>query len=315
MRGRTYTKLRETTFDLYTEQERLPWYFKFLSIFSSWLVLAGYILFSIAYVSRNDDLRISPPIATGIAATGVFLGYLSAGALAFLSRSLIFTFDGVLLPILTASAVGVFSTVIHKALSRIDGPGNMIYLFLPLAVSGVATIVSAVLSFIVYRKLRKIKDLDQRRRVHVPLDNQSSPFLSQNVSREVRDMVPDDEAQRRQLMALLQAQADGRGRDSSVDGSSTYRIGLPGDEARGRSGSVPSHGSTNRTSKFTISNLVGRERSDTAGNFKDPRERRREEIERSGLVSGSQPNSAGLTAAWSGQSRSPPLGTSPRYNS
>ena len=44
MRGRSYSKLRETTFDLYTEQERLPCYYKLLSTFSAWLILARFIL-------------------------------------------------------------------------------------------------------------------------------------------------------------------------------------------------------------------------------------------------------------------------------
>lgn len=315
MRGRSYTKLRETTFDLYTEQERLPWYFKFLSYLSSWLVLAGYILFSIAYTSTADELRISPPFMTGLAATGVFVGYLSDAALAFLSRSLIFAFDGVLMPVLTASAVGVFSTVIHRVMKKTTDSSNAIYLILPLITSSIGTVISAVLSWIVYRKLRKIKDLDARRRVHIPLDSQYSPMLPMNVSREVRDMVPDDEAQRRQLMALLMAKQE-RGRDASVDGSSTYRIDLPWEEAgeRPRSGSVPS--SSSRTNRFTIGNFGGRDRSGTAESFKDPRERRREQIERSGIVArnnSSAPNSAGLSPAWHGQRTSPPLFGSPRH--
>ena len=323
MRSRAYSKLRETTFDLYTEQERLPWYFKALSTFSAWLVLAGYILFSIAYTSSPDELRISPSFMTGLAATGVFLGYLSDAALAFLSRSLIFTFDGVLMPVLTASAVGVFSTVVHKALKKNSDPGNEIYLVLPLATASVATVGSTVLSWIVYRKLRKIKELDARRRAHVPMDH-FSPMLPRggdgdmntNVSREVRDMVPDDEQQRRQLMHLLMAKDDAT-RNPSIDASgSTYRIDLPWEEggtSRPRSGSLPGAGtSAKQSGRFSIQNLgIGRERSGTGDSFKDPRERRREQIERSGLVSGmiSQPGSAEL----SGQRNSPPLHGPPRY--
>ncbi|KAK5945797.1 hypothetical protein PMZ80_003005 [Knufia obscura] len=325
MRNRAYSKLRETTFDLYTEQERLPWYYKALSTFSAWLVLAGYILFSIAYTSTADELRISPNFITGLAATGVFLGYLSDAALAFLSRSLIFTFDGVLMPVLTASAVGVFSTVVHRALKKRTEPGNEIYLVLPLVVAGVGSVVSGVLSWVVYRKLRKIKELDARRRAHIPLgDFAGSPMLGMggggsglgHVSREVRDMVPDDEQQRRQLMHLLMAKDD-RGRHSSVDGgSSTYRIDLPweeggGSSSRPRSGSLPPASATaKQPSRFSIQGFgIGRERSNTGDTFKDPRERRREQIERSGLVSGNGVNSP----AWHGQRYSPPLLGTPRY--
>lgn len=276
MRGRSYTKLRETTFDLYTENERLPWYFKFLSILSAWLVLAGYVLFSIAYSSHADDLRISPGLTTGLASTGIVVGYLSIAALAFLSRSLIFQFDGVLMPVLTASAVGLFSTIIHRALKKTTEPGNSIYLFLPLGAACITTVVAAVLSFLTYRKLRKIKDLDARRRSHIPLE---SPSLPQNISREIRDMVPDDEAQRRQLMSLLLAKQDRH--HSTEDSGSTYRIDLPGEESsRQRSGSLPPGDSGKH--RFTMG--IGRDRSATNESFRDPREIRRVKIEQGGLL-------------------------------
>lgn len=322
MRGRAYSKIRETTFDLYLEQEKLPWYYKTLSTFSAWLVLAGYILFSIAYTSTPDELRISPSFMTGLAATGVFLGYLSDAALAFLSRSLIFTFDGVLMPVLTASAVGVFSTVVHRALKKTTEEGNEIYLILPLAVASVATVIATALSWVVYRKLRNIKELDARRRAHIPLGDYS-PMLSQgmnvNVSREVRDMVPDDEQQRRQLMHLLMTRDDAVGSSSFDGSSSTYRIDLPWEEAGGsrpRSGSLPSTNTLRQPSRFSLQKLVvGRERSNTSDSFKDPRERRREQIEQSGLVgSNGQPGSAGLNSpAWHRQRSSPPLQGTSRY--
>lgn len=315
MRGKSYLQLRETTFDLYNEQERLPWYFKFLSTFSAWLVLSGYIVFSIAYTSTSSELRISHAIVVGLAAAAVFIGYASDAALAFLSRSLIFTFDGVLMPVLTASAVGVFSTVIHVVLKTETSPENRMYLYMPLVISSFVTIVSAVLSWIVYRKLRKIKDLDARRRTHIPVDNSASPMIpkSLHISREVRDMVPDDEQQRRQLMHLLMSKDKARNKSVEDTNSSTYRIDLPWEESgsRQRSGSVPSQRSGAR---FNIAGLgIGRERSPTGEGFKDPRERRREQIEMSGLMqTPSHPNSAGLSPAWPTQGHSPPL-QQPQY--
>lgn len=300
MRGRSYTKLRETTFDLYTENERLPWYFKFLSILSAWLVLAGYVLFSIAYSSSPDELRVSSAFMTGLASTGIIVGYLSIAALAFLSRSLIFTFDGVLIPVLTASAVGLFSTIVHRVLKRNTERGDRIYLFLPLGAACLTTAVASVLSWITYRKLRKIKELDARRRSHIPME---SPLLPVNVSREVRDMVPDDEQQRRQLMQLLMAKSD---RLSSMDDtSSTYRIDLPGEQSVGRqrSGSLPP--SNTSTSRFNLG--ITRDRSSTNESFRDPREIRRQQIERGGLLNNGSISSAGPSPAWPGARFSPPL--------
>lgn len=213
------------------------------------------------------------------------------------------------MPVLTASAVGLFSTVIHRALKKEQEPGNQIYLILPLTVALVATVVSSILSFVVYRKLRRIKELDARRRMHIPSDSQSL-MLPPNVSREVREMVPDNEAQRRQLMHLLMSQTDRA--PSLEDTGSTFRIGLPGEDgSRQRSGSLPSaHTSSNSNGgRFTISNFgIGRERSGTAESFKDPRERRREQIELGALLNNaSTPSSAGLTPTWNGPRHSPTI--------
>lgn len=310
MRGSSYLQLRETSFDLYNEQERLPWYFKFLSTFSAWLVLSGYIVFSIAYTSTASELRVSHAIVVGLASTAVFIGYASDAALAVLSKSLIFIFDGVLMPVLTASAVGVFSTVIHVVLKNETPPENQVYLWMPLVISSIVTLISAVLSWIVYRKLRKIKDLDARRRTHVPVDNSASPMIPKStyISREVRNMVPDDEQQRQQLMHLLMSKDKARNASLEDTNSSTYRIDLPWEEtaSRQRSGSVPSQRSGPR---FNIAGLgIGREKSSASETFKDPRERRREQIELSGLMqSQSNPNSAGLSPAWPSYGHSPPL--------
>lgn len=310
MRGKSYLHLRETTFDLYTEQEQLPWYFKFLSTFSAWLVLSGYIVFSIAYVSTGDELRVSHAIVVGLASAAVFIGYVSDAALALLSRSLIFMFDGVLMPVLTASAVGVFSTIIHVVLKTGTPPENRLFLYMPLVISSIVTVVSAILSWIVYRKLRKIKDLDARRRTHVPVDNSASPMIpkSLHISREVRDMVPDDEQQRRQLMHLLMSKDKARNGSLEDSNSSTYHIDLPWEEStpRQRSGSVPSQRPGPR---FNIAGLgIGREKSSASTAFKDPRERRREQIELSGLMqTQSNPSSAGLSPAWPSYGHSPPL--------
>lgn len=164
-----------------------------------------------------------------------------------------------------------------------------------------------------YRKLRAIKELDARRRMHVPLDTYAkSPSVpNSSISREVQSKIPDDEAQRQQLLHLLMVKEN---RNASLeDNSSTYRIDLPWDTAGGenrpRSGSLPNNNNNNnkqQASGSRLSILAGRERSNTAETFKDPRERRREQIEQSGILAHSPAlNSAGLSPAWHS--------SSPRY--
>jgi hypothetical protein len=123
--------------------------------------------------------------------------------------------------------------------------------------------------------------------------------------------IPEDEAQRQQLLRLLIAKEQKtQQRGPSPDPSSTYRIDWMGDEdnthlavpqhARPRSGSAPSI-----TNQWHISNLLGKaaKREPSTDDLKSQREERRREIERQSLH-GTPTGFAGVceSATWGGPS-------------
>ncbi|KIW31171.1 uncharacterized protein PV07_02840 [Cladophialophora immunda] len=298
---RNYQRMRETLFDLYTERDALPWYFRTIAITASWLALGGYIVFSLVFTSAEDNIKVSRTFLTVLAAVLLIVGYGAITAVAYFSRSLLFLFDAVLLPILTSSFLGVFVTVMNHALHKTFPIPTQVYIYVPLVIACATTVGSGVLSYITYRKLSKIKELDRQRRQHVQRWDRSS-YVSYGDAASTTELIPmtpwtannipEDEAQRRQLLRLLLTR-DSAESPNHRNSQSTYHINLPGDDTisdglevvqpdtRPRSGSLPT-----TTNKWQILNKLSRDRSPTAesGASRDLRERRREEIERSSIL-------------------------------
>ncbi|KIW88175.1 uncharacterized protein Z519_11286 [Cladophialophora bantiana CBS 173.52] len=298
---RNYRRMRETLFDLYTERDALPWYFRTTAIAASWLALGGYIVFSLVFTSAEENIKVSRTFLTVLAAVFLILGYGAITAIAYFSRSLLFLFDAVLLPILTSSFMGVFVTVMNHALHKRFPIPTQVYIYVPLVIACATTIGTGVLSYITFRKLSKIKELDRQRRQHVQRWDRSS-YVSYGDAASTTELIPmnpwtannipEDEAQRRQLLRLLLTR-DSAESPNHRNSQSTYHITLPGEEAgsdrlevaqpdtRPRSGSLPAS-----TGKWQILNKLSRDRSPATDNgaSKNLRERRREEIERSSVL-------------------------------
>ncbi|KAK4946412.1 hypothetical protein LTR10_014611 [Elasticomyces elasticus] len=261
---RRYSRVRETAFDLYTERDAVAWYIRAIALVSSWIALAGYMIFALISTSEQSNTRISRTALTILASSFLVIGYIAIAATAFYSRSLLLLYDVVLLPILASSVMGIVVTVLNHALHKRFAATNV--------------------------KIAKIKRLDKERRRHVPRWERASVNYGDVASTtellpiDPRMSIPEDEAQRQQLLRLLVKRENAR--SPAMPGSaSTYKITLPGEEgssglqvispdARPRSGSLPN------TSKWNIISKVTRERSPPVETFKDHRERRREEIER-----------------------------------
>jgi hypothetical protein len=54
--GRRDWSQRSTLYDLYVERDAITWYFRILATAGTWLILAGYILFTFAAASNPKDL-------------------------------------------------------------------------------------------------------------------------------------------------------------------------------------------------------------------------------------------------------------------
>ncbi len=105
---RNYQRMRETLFDLYTERDVLPWYFRTTALVASWLALGGYVVFALVFTSATDNIKVSRTFLTILASVLLIAGYGAITVVAYFSHSLLFLFDAVLLPILTSSFLGIF---------------------------------------------------------------------------------------------------------------------------------------------------------------------------------------------------------------
>ncbi|KAK5047448.1 hypothetical protein LTR84_006544 [Exophiala bonariae] len=298
--SRRYERMRETFFDLYTERDALPSYYRAVALSSTWLALGGYIIFALAFTSEEENLKIGRKPLIGVAATFLTIGYAISGLSAFFSRSLMFTFDAVLMPVLTSSFMGVFVTVANHALHRQFPISNQSLIYVPLVISCIATIATSAVAIITYRKISNIKSLDTQRRQHVKRWDRTSSvsygdatstseLLPMNNMNMNSITLPEDEAQRRQLLRLLLSRESAESPGLTLT-PSTYQITLPSENPNCDApqvvvpGQRPRAGSLPGTGKLGILGKIGRDRSPTVESFKNPRERRRDEIERSSML-------------------------------
>ncbi|KIW18819.1 hypothetical protein PV08_03108 [Exophiala spinifera] len=296
-----YVQMRETAFDLYTERDALPWYYRACALTSSCSCLAGYIIFALVFTSDESNVKVSRTALIVLASIFLIAGYASASAIAFFGRSLLFFYDGVLIPILTSSFMGIVVTVLNHALHKDFPIPNHAYIYIPLVTACTTTVASAALTFVIYKRLAKMKRLDNHRRQRIrKFDRHSSMSYGDAASTTellpIDPSIPEDEAQRRQLLRLLlnrEAAEQSSPSPGMPSSESTYKIFLPGDEgfggtqvvpasARPRSGSLPN---SSTSAKWNLlAKITGDHSPPVESSFKDHRQRRREEIERSSIL-------------------------------
>lgn len=314
--------MKKTAFDLYVERDRIPWYYKAVALVASWLVLAGFILFPLVFTSDADNIKSSRTTLTSTGAAFFIVGYIAISVTAALSKSILFIFDAVLLPILTSSVIGLTAVVFNHALHK-KFPVSDIYIIVPLTLAAISTITSAALASWTYYRINQIRASDNRRKVRMIREEQSAwPGLRDSTSMQellpqrtdrvslgsVSAMIPEDEQQRQQLLRLLLRREAAR--QPSPDRESTYRIDLP-DPLNGNDylrvpnpadeSSLPGSGT-----RYQLSKLLGgvnRAGGQTVDSFVDPRQRRREEIERGLDGRGTGPPDAG--EYWPGSPQAP----------
>lgn len=311
----------------------VPFYLRTTATISSWLSLAGYTLFALIFTSRSDNVKLSRIAVVSLASFLLTAGYLGAAGTFFLSRHApSVQYNAVLLPFLFTSVSGLIEIVINHSTHKTFPVGKTSpYIYAPLIVASLTTIFFGLLSFLAYWHIRKQPQPLQSAEVSTPawqlhafaqrhdpeqstellptqtVYPQRNPYARYEATNgvlrdmDMNDMIPEDEAQRRQLLRLLLAREQ-PDRGPSPDASSTYRIDLPDDYntpvrpahtrhlsvpdiSRPRAGSAPSI-----TDRWHISNLLGRKRppsqetNEVAGDLPDAREVRRREIERNSLM-------------------------------
>ena len=230
-----------------------------------------------------------------MALAGIFLilGYLGGIGAFFLTSNPAHRHDSVIYPFFLTSFGGLMEIVLNHSLHK-QFPVSDGYIYPPLITAAFSTVICGLLSVISIRQQGRMKKVEIRPKQEVPqwethsfADNrdqdpgQATELLAMSV--------PEDEAQRQQLLRLLIAREQAA-RGPSPN-SSTYQIEWQGDEehtlltvpqhARARSGSAPSI-----TNKWHISNLLGGtvKKHPSTESVSSQREKRRREIERNSLV-------------------------------
>jgi hypothetical protein len=280
-------------------------------------------MFPLVFTSNADNIKASRTALTSVGAAFFIVGYIAISVTAVLSKSILFCFDAVLLPILTSSVIGLAMIVFNHALHK-KFPVSDVYIIIPLTLASLSTVVSACLAGWTYHRINLIRGSDNRRKIRVTREERSAwPGLGDSTSMQellpqrrtdrgsvgsVSNMIPEDEQQRQQLLHLLLKREVAR--QPSPDGESTYHIDLP-DPLNGNDylrvpnaaddSSVPGTGT-----RLQLSKLLGgvtRARSPTADSFVDSRQKRREEIEH-GLV-GRHASPPNVSEHWPGSPQAP----------
>lgn len=304
MRGE-YTRVDARTNDvsnqLYLEREQIPWYLKAATTVSTWFALAGYTLFVLVFTSEQDNIKVSRGVLTALASAFLVIGYAGAVAAFIFGRSLLFQLDNIYLPFLLTSVAGLIEVVANHSIHK-KFPVSDAHIVGPLVIASITTIVFATLALLAWRKVNRVKMVGERTGAKMQKweISRSGHYSDPTTATELLPMdIPEDEAQRRQLLRLLLAREQGMKMPSpNPDRSSmysTYRIDLPEEynrapmptTARPRRGSEPSI-----SDKWTLKNLLGHRKQpskDDTSTMGDEREQRRRQIERDSLSSLSQP--------------------------
>ena len=314
--GRRDWSQRSTLYDLYLERDAITWYFRILATTGTWLILAGYILFTFAAASDPKELTANQTTLVVAAATALVIGLVLTILTYLFVPSWLFRFDVVLIPNLISSSIGFLAILLHQEIhQKLSFSQPLIYL--PLLFAALGVLVSTSLALWTHRCIQRVRASDNRQREPRHPENTDSAAV------KLLPELPSEELQRQQLQRLLfKRNAD---RAPSPDAqSNTYRIDLPSPENSsddrhlsipGTSGRIRSSSEGTGRSSWQLQNLKnllpGRMQALQSNSWKDLRERRREEIERADPRTSILRTPASAYDGWSGYPLGSPATQSP----
>ena len=316
---------RSTVYDLYLERDAPAWFFRVIATFGTWTLLLGFICFSFV-VQQPRPAPTTRENTLIVAGTALLIaGHILTIAAYLFVRSWLFRFDILLIPTITSSLIGLVALLIHQSLEK-NAHFKQPVVWAPLSVALVALFISTVLAIWTSRCIQFVRSSDNRRRERRDIQYQDqdpewrSPSVASSTGMGLLPESPNDDPQRKQFERLLSTRDIGRAVSPDA-ASNTYRIDLPSPYAHLQQQNLAVPANTTRIrsqsegqqrSGWQLQNLRnllphGRQGAGTAVNtWKDPRERRREEIERSGF-SGAAGAREGDYESWGGSPQiSPP---------
>ena len=328
--GRREWSQRSTLYDLYVERDAITWYFRILATTGTWLILAGYIIFTFAATSNLKDLTADQTTLIVAATTLLVIGVVLTILTYLFVTSWLFRFDVVLIPTLISSSIGFLAILLHQGIHQKVTFGQPL-VYLPILFAALGILVCASLALWTHRGIQRIRASDNRRREHRSQYQESPAWQADSTDSAAAKLLPDlpnEELQRQQLERLLfKRHAD---RAPSPDAqSNTYRIDLPAPDNKNinnhqRHLSVPSNSGRLRSSSAgaersswqlqNLKNLLpGKRQTPHTDTWGDSRERRRQEIERPDPQSSILRTPASAYDGWSGTPLISPPPQAPAY--
>ena len=166
-----YSKPGKTSVDLQAERDRLRWPYRTVTTVAAWFILGGYIYAPEIFTSEASNLKLNRNTLIGVAASMLVVGYVSLLIVAFRSRSLLFNYECIALPLLTSSVGGIWAVVMNHALHK-KFPVSDTYIEVPLVLSSVSTVFSIFWSSYLFWSIKKIRRMDEHRPVPLLFEDQ-----------------------------------------------------------------------------------------------------------------------------------------------
>ncbi|EOA85448.1 hypothetical protein ACJQWK_06284 [Exserohilum turcicum] len=219
-------------------QESTPWYWRLIAMAASWMIVAGYLVLPGLY-AKDAQLRFTDTVLAVFVVALLTAGYSFTVLLCFACRDRRFQAEGVFLPALTSSALGLASIAYNFLASHAYRWGTAATM--GTALSAVATLVYSSLCLYTYARLHQPAPQPDARANLWSEQSYYNNFVVNMYPTAVRSPsqplppahhlhlhqpVYTDDDRVSQQMALLLSKSDSR---PSLDANSTFRIDLPVD--------------------------------------------------------------------------------------
>ncbi|OSS48628.1 hypothetical protein B5807_06957 [Epicoccum nigrum] len=212
-----------------TGHERVPWYWRFIAMTASWMVLGGYLILPGLY-AKEHELRFSTSVLSVLVVALLTAGYSFTALLCFACRNDEFQAENVFVPALASSIFGLI-VVSYNFLATTSYRWSTAATSATV-LSGFATILYTILLWWKRRMVaRRRKSATQRSQLYSEQSYYTNYIPNMYPSAVRGDSLPptipanDDDPVNQQMRLLMLRDA----RPSPDATSSTFRIDLPED--------------------------------------------------------------------------------------
>ncbi|KAF2194893.1 hypothetical protein K469DRAFT_547967 [Zopfia rhizophila CBS 207.26] len=218
---------------LQNDREHTPWYWRFIALAASWMILGGYLILPGLY-AKKPELKFSQAVLSVFVVALLTAGYSFTALLCFACRNEMFQAEAIFLPALTSSALGLLTIAYNFLSSRSYEWGTAAITGTVISIT--STVLYGILLLWTHRRIVKIKETSFNPRSGNLWSEQSfyNNFI-QNMYPCARSPpnppqsglpLSEDDRINHQMAMLLRKSDPGPSPDAA---SATFRIDLPED--------------------------------------------------------------------------------------